>query len=59
MQLAHENAYQAGLRGEPNWPNRWNWVGSEYGQQQLHDAYMVGVTDEETRAELTKLGYLP
>jgi len=58
-QLVHENAYRAGLRGEDTWPSRWWWTDSERGQQQLHDAFMVGVTDEETRALLAKLGYLP
>jgi hypothetical protein len=58
-QLAHESAYRAGLRGEPNWPSRWSWIGSVHGQQQLHDAYMVGVTDDQTMAELARLGYLP
>jgi hypothetical protein len=30
-----------------------------HGQQQMHDAFMVGVTDDRTRAELAKLGYSP
>ena len=59
LTMVHESAYRAGLRGDSNWPSRWHWVESEEGQQQLHDAYMVGVTDEQTRSELTKLGYLP
>ena len=58
-QMAHENAYRAGLRDDSNWPSWWGWVESECGQQQLHDAFMVGVTDDQTRAELTKLGCLP
>ena len=59
MSVTYSAAYEAGLRGDPTWPRRPNTDKNPLTQQRLHDAFMVGVTDEETRAELAKLGYLP
>lgn len=62
MGITYFAAYRAGLKGEPHWPRPTWWLHADQNQlvqQRMHDAYMVGVTDEQTRAELAKLGFLP
>jgi hypothetical protein len=56
MDVTYFAAYQAGLRGDRTWLKPVWWLGaekSEHVQQRMHDAYMVGVTDDQTRAKLT------
>jgi hypothetical protein len=48
--------------GDQTWPRPTWWLYADQNplvQERMHDAFMVGVTDEETRALLAKLGYLP
>jgi hypothetical protein len=61
MEITYFAAYQAGLCGDPTWPKPVWWLGAEKServQQRMRDAYMVGVTDDQTRAKLTALGYI-
>jgi hypothetical protein len=62
MDVTYSAAYRAGLRGDPSWPRPTWWIGAENNQvvqQRMHDAFMVGVTDDQTRAELAELGFVP
>ena len=55
MQITLEAAYRAGLRDDSTWPKPTWWLGAEKSlriQGLIHDAYMVGITDDQTRAKL-------
>ena len=62
MDWAYSSAYRAGLRGEARYPIPRFWNDGKLRpetHQELHEAYMVRVTDDQTRAELAQWGYLP
>ncbi len=62
LDWALSSAYRAGLHGEDRYPIPHFWNDGRLGpetHQRLHEAFMVGVTDDQTRAELAKWGYLP